>query len=442
MTSSEQAQLKQLVVDLLDEAKRQGASSAEAGVHAQRGLDVTVRLGEIETIEHTDDHGLGVTVYFGHRKGSANTTDLGSEAVRETVAAACRIAKYTAEDPVAGLADADLMATDIPFLDLNHPWDIDAEQATRIALECEDAARAFDPRINNSEGASVNTQSSLFVYGNSHGFISGYPSTRHGLSCAVLAGEGNQMQRDFWYSTSRHADGLHSARSVGEDAARRTVARLGGRKIKTTSCPVIFRADVAPSLLRSLFGALRGPALYRRASFMLDRLGENVFPDWVSIAENPLLERGLSSAPFDNEGVATRPRKIVENGVLQGYVLDSYSARKLGMQTTGNAGGLRNTCISSTGESFEQLLARMDTGLVVTELMGQGSNQVTGDYSRGAAGFWVENGEIAYPVEEITVAGNLKDMYRDLLAVGADNDIPGSVDTGSWLIERMTVAGD
>jgi len=442
MNAGEIGQLQQIVGDLLAEAEKQGASSAEAGVHRQRGLDVTVRLGETETIEHTNDQGLGVTVYFGQRKGSANTTDLRPQAVRETVAAACRIARHTSEDPAAGLAEAEMMASEIPDLDLDHPWEIDALQAAGIARECEDAARAHDTRIHNSEGASLHTQSTLFVYGNSHGFIGGYPSTRHSLSCAVLAQQGDEMQRDYWYTSSRIPTGLEPAHTVGIEAARRTVARLGSRKIKTTQCPVLFKADLAPGLLRSLIGAIRGPALYRKASFLLDKLGEPIFPDWVIIDENPLLRQGMASAPFDNEGVTTRPRKIVDGGVLQGYVLDSYAARKLGMQTTGNAGGVRNARIDSTGESFEELLKRLDTGLLVTEMMGQGSNLVTGDYSRGAAGFWVENGEIAFPVEEVTVAGNLRDMFQGLLAVGADNQIPGSIDTGSWLIDRMTVAGD
>lgn len=442
MSSADINHLKQVVSDLLTEAKNQGASSAEAGVHAQQGLDVTVRLGETETIEHTNDHGLGVTVYFGNCKGSANTTDLRPEAVRETVAAACRIAKYTSEDPAAGLADAELMATSVPDLDLNHPWDIDALKAAEIARECEDAARSHDPRISNSEGATLHTQNAMFVYGNSHGFVGGYPTTRHSLSCAVLAGSGDQMQRDYWYTSDRLPERLQSAREVGIEAATRTLARLHSRKIKTTECPVLFKADLAPGLLRSLFGAIRGPALYRKASFLLDKLGEPIFPDWVTVDEDPHKPQGIASAPFDNEGVATTARKLVDCGVLQGYVLDSYSARKLGMQTTGNAGGVRNARISSTGESFEELLLRLDTGLLVTEMMGHGSNMVTGDYSRGAAGFWVENGEIAYPVEEITVAGNLKDMFQGLLAVGSDNRIPGSIDTGSWLIDKMTVAGD
>ena len=442
MSRYELPQLQDIVAELLQEARRQGASQAEAGVHAQQGLDVTVRLGETETIEHTNDHGLGVTVYFGQRKGSANTTDLRPDAIRETVAAACRIARHTEEDSAAGLADAELMAQEIPDLDLNHPWEIDAEQAAAIARECETAARDFDPRIDNSEGASLHTQDSLFVYGNTHGFVGGYPTTRHSLSCAILAREGDEMQRDYWYTSSRLPDELDPPDWVGEEAARRTVARLGSRKLATTECPVIFKADVASGLLRALFGAIRGSALYRKASFLLDHLGEPIFPDWVNICENPLLPRGLASAPFDNEGVATRAGTIIESGVLRHYLLDSYSARKLGMQTTGNAGGVRNVRIDNTGETLEQLMDRIEDGLIVTELMGQGSNQVTGDYSRGAAGYWVENGEIAYPVSEITVAGNLREMFSGLLAVGGDNDIPGSIDTGSWLIEHMTVAGN
>jgi PmbA protein len=442
MSRYELPQLQDIVAELLQEAQRQGASQAEAGVHAQQGLDVTVRLGETETIEHTNDHGLGVTVYFGQRKGSANTTDLRPDAIRETVAAACRIARHTEEDSAAGLAEAELMAQDIPDLDLNHPWEIDAEQAAAIARECETAARDFDPRIDNSEGASLHTQDSLFVYGNTHGFVGGYPTTRHSLSCAILAREGDEMQRDYWYTSSRLPDELDPPEWVGEEAARRTVARLGSRKLATTECPVIFKADVASGLLRALFGAIRGSALYRKASFLLDHLGEPIFPDWVNICENPLLPRGLASAPFDNEGVATRAGTIIESGVLRHYLLDSYSARKLGMQTTGNAGGVRNVRIDNTGETLEQLMDRIEDGLIVTELMGQGSNLVTGDYSRGAAGYWVENGEIAYPVSEITVAGNLREMFSGLLAVGGDNDIPGSIDTGSWLIERMMVAGN
>jgi len=443
MSQAEQiSRLKQVVEDLLQEARHQGVDAAEAGVSAQTGLSVTVRLGETETIEHTSDNGLGITVYFGHRKGSANTTDLRPEAIRESVAAACRIAKHTSEDPAAGLADADRMARDVPDLDLYHPWDLDADEAAGIARDCEDAARAVDPRISNSEGATLYTQRSSFIYGNSHGFVGGYPNTRHSLSCAVIAQQGVEMQRDYWYDSSRLPAELAQPAAIGRRAAERALARLNGRQLGTRECPVLFRADVAPSLLRGLFGAIRGHAVYRKSTFLLDQVGKQIFPDWVRISEDPLRPRGQASAPFDNEGVATGYRELIADGILQGYLLDSYSARKLGLQSTASAGGVRNAGIANSGQSFDELLREMDHGVVVTELMGQGTNPVTGDYSRGAAGFWVENGEIQYPVDEITVAGNLKDMFRQLLAVGSDNDIPGGIDTGSWLIERMTVGGD
>jgi PmbA protein len=443
MTQAQQIeQLKQIVEDLLQEARRQGADAAEAGVSAQTGLSVTVRLGETETIEHTSDNGLGITVYFGQRKGSANTTDLRPEAVRESVAAASRIARHTSDDPAAGLADAQLMASEVPDLDLYHPWTLSADEAAAIARNCEDAARSADPRIVNSEGATLHTQRSAFVYGNSHGFVGGYPTTRHSLSCSVIAQQDNEMQRDYWYDSSRLPAELDDPASIGRQAAQRTLARLNGRKLGTRECPVLFRADIAPSLLRSLFGAIRGHAVYRKSTFLLDQVGAQLFPDWVTISEDPLLPRGQASAPFDNEGVATRYRELVSGGVLQGYLLDSYSARKLGLQSTASAGGVHNASIDSSGQSFDELLREMDSGLVVSELMGQGTNLVTGDYSRGAAGFWVEGGEIQYPVDEITVAGNLRDMYRQLVAVGSDDDIPGSVRTGSWLFDHMTVGGD
>ena len=443
MSQPEQiARLKQVVADLLQEARHQGADAAEAGVSAQTGLSVTVRLGETETIEHTSDNGLGITVYFGHRKGSANTTDLRPEAICESVAAACRIARHTSEDPAAGLADADRMARDVPDLDLYHPWQLDPDEATDIARSCEDAARDLDPRISNSEGATLYTQGSSFIYGNSHGFVGGYPSTRHSLSCAVIAQQGEEMQRDYWYDSGRLPTELADPASIGRKAAERTLARLNGRQLGTRECPVLFRADVAPSLLRSLFGAIRGHAVYRKSTFLLDQVGEQIFPDWVQISEDPLRPRGQASAPFDNEGVATTYRDLIKDGVLQGYLLDSYAARKLGLQSTASAGGVHNGGIISSGQSFDELLREMGQGIVVTELMGQGTNPVTGDYSRGAAGFWVENGEIQYPIDEITVAGNLKDMFRQLVAVGTDNDVPGSLDTGSWLIESMTVGGD
>jgi PmbA protein len=443
MTEAEQInRLKNLVADLLDEAKKQGADAAEADVSTQTGLSVTARLGETETIEHTSDNGLGITVYFGRRKGSASTTDLRPDAVRESVSAACRIARYTSEDPAAGLADPDLLATEVPDLDLFHPWQIGADEASDIARACEDAARSADPRISNSEGASVYTQRSGFIYGNSLGFVGGYPTTRHSLSCAVIAQHGDDMQRDYWYDSNRVAAELADPAAIGRRAAERALARLDSRKLSTRQCPVLFRSDIAPSLLRSLFGAIRGHAVYRKSTFLLDQVGVQIFPDWVNISENPLKPRGQASAPFDGEGVATRYRDLVSDGILQGYLLDSYSARKLGLKSTASAGGVRNPRIASSGESFDELLKKMDRGVVVTELMGQGTNMVTGDYSRGAAGFWVEHGEIQYPVDEITVAGNLRDMYRELVAVGTDNDTPSSIDTGSWLIGNMTVGGD
>jgi len=436
------ARLHQVVRDLLTEARRQGASAAEAGVSSDQGLGVTVRLGEVETVEHTRDNGLGVTVYFGQHKGSASTSDLSLQALRDTVRAACNIARYTSADPYAGLADPDLLARDIPALDLHHPWPISAADAVEHARACEAAARAHDARITNSEGATLDTHQGVFVYGNSHGFLGGYPTSRHSLSCAVIGEDDAGMQRDYWYTTARAAGDMESPAAVGRRAAERTVARLGARRLGTRQAPVLFRSDIAVGLLRSLVGAIRGPALYRRASFLLDALGTPVFPDFVRIHEDPLKPRGLGSSPFDDEGVATRARDLVAGGTLHSYVLDSYSARRLGTQTTGNAGGVRNLTVDPGELDLTGLLREMNSGLLVTELMGQGVNLVTGDYSRGAAGFWVENGEIAFPVEEITIAGNLRDMFRGLVAVGRDMDNPGSFRTGSWLIEAMTIAGE
>ena len=435
-------QLESMVADLLAEAKKQGASAADAAVSSSAGLSLTVRLGEVETIEHTRDQGLGITVYFGKRKGSANTTDLKPAALREAVSKACTIARNTSEDDCVGLADPQYLARDYPDLDLHHPWDMDTDQARELALEAEQAARDYDPRIRNSEGATLSTQTGSFIYGNSNGFVGGYPTSRHSISCVVLAQDGECMQRDYWYDSRRDWRELTPPRRIGEKAAANAVAKLNGRKLGTCQAPVIFRADIAPHLLRSLTGALRGHAQYRQSSFLLDSLEQKIFPDWVKVTEDPHIPRGLASAPFDNEGVATNPKAIIDQGVIQTYLLDSYSACKLGLRTTGNAGGVRNLAVTTGDLSLEQMLGEMGTGLLVTELMGQGVNAVTGDYSRGAAGFWVENGEIQYPVEEITIAGNLKDMFHDLVAVGCDTDIPGSVHTGSWWISRMTIAGN
>ncbi|MCU7935281.1 MAG: metalloprotease PmbA [Candidatus Thiodiazotropha sp. (ex Dulcina madagascariensis)] len=435
------AELQQLVEDLLREAKRQGASAAEAGVSSDAGLSLTVRLGETETIEHTRDNGLGVTVYFGRRKGAASTSDLSPQALKETVAAACNFARYTSEDPCAGLADAGLMATDLPDLELYHPWKLSVEQGIEQAIRCENAARELDPRIVNSEGATLNSHDGLQVYGNTHGFIGGYPASRHSLSCAVVGKQDDSMQRDYWYTLSRQGERLQSPEQVGMIAAQRTLSRLGARQVATQQAPVLFQADVAVGLLRSFVGAIRGSALYRKASFLLDHLGRQIFPEFIEIHEEPRLPVGLASAAYDNEGVATTRRAFIRDGVLESYVLDSYGARKLGMESTGNAGGVRNLRINSGELDREGLLRKMERGLLVTELMGQGVNMVTGDYSRGVAGFWVEDGVIQYPVEEITIAGNLRDMFMGLREVGADVETRSSIQTGSWLIDRMTIAG-
>jgi PmbA protein len=442
-TSERLERLQHNIEDLLKEAKRRGASGAEASVGSSAGIEVSVRLGEVETVEHTRDNGLGITVYFGHRKGSASTSDLSPGALRAAVKAACDIARHTQEDPCAHLAAPELMAVgDLPDLDLYHPWALGVGDAIEIACACEDAARARDPRIVNSEGASLETHTGLHVYGNSHGFVGGFPTTRHSLSCAVVGQEGEAMQRDYWWTSARAAADLDSARSVGERAAERTCSRLGARRLSTREAPVLFRAEVATGLLRSLTSAIQGASLYRRASFLLDHLGERIFPEFVRIHEEPHLPRGLASAAFDGDGVATRPKDLVSEGVLRTYLLDAYSGCRLGLPTTGNAGGVRNLRIELGERDRAGMLALMGTGLLVTELMGHGVNPVTGDYSRGAAGFWVDNGEIQFPVEEITIAGNLKRMFAGLVAVGNDCDYPGSTRTGSWLIDAMTIAGE
>ncbi len=442
--------LNRVVSGLLEEARRCGATAAEVGGNLASGLSVTVRKGEVETIEHNRDKGMGVTVYFGQRKGSASTTEFSADAVKETVRAACEIARHTAEDPCHGLAPAERMAKEIPDLELYHPWDLEVEAAIDLATRCEAAALAADPRIKNSEGASVSSHAGFYIYGNSHGFLGAYPTTRHSVSCSVIADEGEGMRRDYWYTTARDAKRLEAAEAVGRRAAGRAVRRLGARRLATCQVPVVFSAEVAGTLLSHFVGAVRGSALYRKSSFLVDQLGEPIFPEFVRIFEQPHLKGALGSAPFDQEGVATQQRDLVDKGVLQGYVLDSYSACKLGMQTTGNAGGVHNLTIApgaavplaTESLELEALLKQMDRGLLITELMGHGVRLITGDYSRGATGFWVERGEIQYPVEEITVAGNLRDMFRGLVMVGSDQDLRGNLRTGSWLVEQMTVAGE
>ena len=435
-------QLKNTVQTLLDEAVKQGASAAEAGLSQENGLSVSVRLGEVETIEHHCDQGLGITVYFGQRKGSASTTDLSPESIKETVSAACSIARYTSEDEYAGLPEKELLQTEFPDLDLYHPWPIRADKAIALALECEDAARTYHAEISNSEGATVNTHQGIRVMGNTLGFLQGYRSTRHSLSCSVLAQRGDSMQRDYWYTVARNAGQLEPAVEVGKKAAERTVRRLDARSLSTRQCPVLYSAEIATSLLGSLIGAISVGNLYRKSSFLLDALDTQIFPEFIHIYEQPYLLGALGSTAYDGEGVATKTRDIVSDGVLRSYVLSTYSARKLGLHSTGNAGGVHNLTITPGSSDFEALLKQLDTGLLVTELMGQGVNMVTGDYSRGAAGFWVEHGVIQYPVEEITIAGNLKAMFKQIVAVGNDVDYRGNVRTGSILVERMSIAGE
>jgi PmbA protein len=434
--------LQGLAAQVLDLARAGGASAAETEASEGSGLSLGVRHGELETIEHNRDKGIAVTVYLGQRRGHASTSDFSPDALARTVEKALTIARFTAEDDCAGLADADLLARETPDLDLFHPWNIGVEDAVELARACEGAALVVDPRITNSEGASLSSQVSHFIYANSLGFSGGYPGSRQSLSCAVIAEEDGAMQRDYWYTTARAAADMDTPESVGRRAGERTVRRLNGRKLATRQCPVLFEAPIATGLIASFVSAVSGGHLYRKSSFLLDSLGTKVFPDFFQLRERPFLPRGLSSAPFDSEGVATRERDVVKDGVLRGYFLGSYSARKLGMKSTGNAGGNHNLIVPPTGEDFTALLKKMDTGLLVTELLGHGLNMVTGDYSRGAAGFWVENGEIAYPVEEITVAGNLKSMFQGIVALGTDLETRGSRQVGSILIDHMTVAGD
>ena len=437
------AQLQEMSADVLRLAKQAGATAAEAEISLGIGQNVSVRMNETETIEYNRDKGISVSVYFGQQKGHASTSDLSAEAIQDTVAAACNIARYTAKDEFCGLADASLMAKDVPDLDLYHPWDLPVDQAIEIAKKCEAAARHVDARISNSEGAAVSTYEGMFAYANTHGFNNGYATSRHSLSCSVIADDGNDnMQRDYWYSTARSAQDLESADFVGRLAGERTVRRLGSKRIKTAEVPVLFEASLASGLISHLVSAISGGSLYRKSSFLLDSIGKQIMSPHITIQEDPFLLRGLASSPFDNEGVVTKPRVLVKDGVLQGYMLSSYSARKLGMASTGNAGGNHNLIVSHGDLDFNGLLKTMGTGLLVTELLGHGINMVTGDYSRGAAGFWVENGVIVHPVEEITVAGNLQTMFQQIVAIGNDVLVQGSKQVGSILIENMTVAGD
>jgi PmbA protein len=433
--------LEDLVQSCLAEAKQQGATSAEVNVNVEHGLSVTARLGQAEKLEHHNDRGLGISIYVDYKKGTASTTNFEPTAIKDTVTAACNIANFTEEDKCAGLADASLMANDTQDLSLDHPWGIEPEEALELAIECENAARE-EEKITNSEGSTLTTSRLTTIYANTHGFMGTYTSTRHHLSCIVIAAQNGSMQRDYWYAISRDPQKLQSAAEIGKKAAQRTINRLGARKISTRTSPVIFEANMARSLLSHFISAISGGALYRKASFLIDHLDKNVFSDDITITEDPFIKGGLGSSMFDSEGVATKARTLVENGVLKGYVLSSYSARKLGLQTTGNAGGIHNLELQSGNQSLDELMQQMQKGLLVTELIGHGVNNVTGDYSRGAVGYWIENGEIQFPVEEVTIAGNLKDMYQKIVAVGNDIDQRSSIITPSILIDDLMVAGN
>ena len=433
--------LESTACEAVELARRLGADQAEAAISHDEGFSVTVRVGELESVERQRDRGLSVTVYRGGRKGSASTVDYSSAAVEQTVRKAMSIAEFTAEDEFAGLAEAELMASDLPDLDLYHPWEIDIPEAERLALRAEDAARCADERITNSEGATVSTGGGVRAYANSHGFCAGFPASSHTLSCSVVAGEDGSLERDYWYTTARVPDELETPESVGKAAASRTIRRLGARQLSTRSVPVVFPAELARGLFGHLVSAITGTSQYRRASFLLDAAGERIFPEFMEIREDPLIPRAMGSAAYDSEGVATRRRTLVEKGVLGGYVLSSYSARRLGMQTTGNAGGVRNLIVAPNGGSLEALLAECPQAFLVGELLGQGVNTVTGDYSRGAAGFWVADGAIVYPVHEVTLAGNLRDVFMGILKVGSDVDTRGSIRCGSVIVEGLTVAG-
>ncbi len=441
-TTGVDAGLSDAVQLALEEAGGHGASSSEAAASLSQGLSVNVRKSEIETVEHTRDRNLVVSVYFGQRTGSASTSDYSPAAVKETVLAACNIAKWTEEDRCIGLADPERLAQDVMDLDLYHPWTPSVEEASSLALECEASALGADARIVNSEGASVDAHQGVEVYGNSLGFIGHTQKSRQGISCSVIAGVGDSMQRDYWYSSARRLGDLDTPVQVGDQAARRTLRRLGARRVPTCKVPVIYEAPVASSLLGHFISAISGGALYRKASFLLDHLDKKIFPEFVRIHEQPLIVGGMGSAAFDGEGVATSARDIVSDGILRGYVLGSYSARRLDMQTTGNAGGVHNLTIDTGDQNLEQMISGIDEGFLVTELIGFGINNVTGDYSRGAAGLWIENGEIAYPVEEVTVAGNLKDIFQNIAAIGNDVDPRRSTRCGSILVEGLTIAGD
>lgn len=435
-------ELSRIIDSVLTQAKAMGASAAEADVGVGSGLSANVRKGEIDKLEYERDKGLGITVYINGQKGNSSTSDFSDEAIKKAVEAAIGIAKYASRDEYAGLADAELMATEFPDLDLYHPWTIAPEAAIELAIECEQAAFDSNKLISNSDGTSVSTYSGLNLYGNSNNFINGWNWSSHTIDCTIIAEDSKGMQRDGWYSKTRDFNDLQSIKDISQEAAKRTVARLGSRKLTTCQAPVIFEAPVASALFSALIIAIAGGSLYRRATFLLDKKGEQIFSDHINIYERPYIKKALGSAPFDNDGVTTKERDIIKDGVLMDYVLSTYSARKLGLQTTGNAGGVHNLVIETSDDTLDDLVKKMGTGLLITDMIGFGVNQITGDYSRGASGFWIENGDLAYPVEEITVAGNLADMYKNIISIANDIDPRGNVLTGSVLMDTMTIAGE
>ncbi|HIQ15023.1 MAG TPA: metalloprotease PmbA [Leucothrix sp.] len=424
-------------------AKKHGASTAELSINKGTGFSVEIHMGNVDKLEYNRDQGLSLTVYIGQHQGSATTGDLSPQAIEDTVKAACNIAKFTGEDEYTGLADADLMATQIDDLDLYHPWDLDTAQAIDMAKNCEQVALDFDDRIINSDGSSISTYSGIGLMSNSHGFTGVLPSSRHSISCSVIGQESGKedMQRDYWYSSSRLNEKLESAEDIGKKAAERTLKRLNSQQLSTRQASVLYIPEMARSLVSHFTSAIKGGAQYRKATFLLDSVDKKVFPDFIRLHEQPHLQQAFGSRYFDREGVATKDRDIVTDGIVQNYIMSSYSARQLGLKTTANSGGTHNLTLDSTGQNFEELLKMLGTGFLVTELIGSGVNSMTGDYSRGAAGFWVENGEIQFPVDEVTVAGNLKDMFKNIVAVGTDVDYRGGTRTGSILIEGLTIAG-
>ncbi len=434
--------LTRIIDSVLTQAKEMGASEAEADIGVGSGLSANVRKGQIDKLEYERDKGLSITVYIDGQKGTSSTSDFSDAAVKQSVEAAIGIAKYSSRDEHAGLVEAELMATEFPDLDLHHPWDISPEAAIDLAIECEQSAFDADKRISNSDGSVVSTYSGLNLYGNTNNFINGWNWSSHTIDCTVIAEDGNGMQRDGWYSKARDYHDLQSVKEISQEATRRTVAKLGSRKLTTRQAPVIFEAPIASGLFSALITAISGGSLYRRASFLLDKKGEQIFAEHVNISERPFIKKALGSAPFDNDGVATREHDIIKDGVLQNYILSGYSARKLGLQTTGNAGGVHNLVVEPDKKNLDDLIKDMGTGLLITDMIGFGVNQITGDYSRGASGFWVEDGELAYPVEEITVAGNLVDMYKNIISIANDVDPRGNVLTGSVLMDTMTIAGE